>query len=71
MSKFTQLFESRFGDRFALISTEEMGELGLFGPDAVTPLTRSRLGNMVSIPIGADRFRHSFGVKKDKKPAPC
>jgi hypothetical protein len=64
---FRDQFKRRFGDRFALISAEEMNDLKLLGPDPVSPLTMSRIGNLIAIPVGSDSIRHRFGVQKKGK----
>jgi hypothetical protein len=48
---FLDQFHSRFGDRFLLLSTEEAGQLELFGPCPLSPLARARFGDFIGIPF--------------------
>jgi len=52
--QFAHEFRSRFAERFALLSVDEVDELRLFGPEPLTEETRRRLGDYVSISLGAD-----------------
>ena len=52
-SQFADMFQSRFGHRFALISSSDAVELGLLGPsDAVPPAVRKRIGQFLAISRG-------------------
>ena len=42
----------RFGDRFMVIRTEEAEALELFGPGPMTPVARSRIGDLIVISSG-------------------
>ncbi|MBI4282340.1 MAG: alkaline phosphatase family protein [Chloroflexi bacterium] len=50
----TQALKRHLGDHFLLISVDEAEGLALFGPDPISPLTRSRLGDMIAISQGPD-----------------
>ncbi len=50
--RFEEDFRFAFGRRFYLLSTEEVEELGLLGPDPLAPRTRQRLGDYVAISRG-------------------
>ncbi len=52
--QFAHEFRSRFAERFALLTVDEVDELRLFGPDPLTEETRLRLGDFVAISLGAD-----------------
>lgn len=49
-----QSFKGRYGDRFFLISAEEAGRAGLFGPGPLSPETSSRVGDFIAISSGVD-----------------
>lgn len=42
-------FRERYGEAFALISREDAGRLGLYGPSPPSELTRSRIGDLIGI----------------------
>lgn len=48
-SSLRAAFRDRFGDAFALISREEAGLLGLYGPSPPSEVTRSRIGDLIGI----------------------
>ena len=52
--QFTDAFRSRFSERFALLTVDEVDGLRLFGPEPLTDETRHRLGDYVAISLGAD-----------------
>jgi len=50
-SKFLRIFESTLSEKFALISKFTADQLRLFGPDPLSPLTKSRLGDYIGIAL--------------------
>lgn len=50
---FAARFRDLFGEAFLLLTTREVDELRLFGPDPLSPLTAARLGDFVAISRGA------------------
>jgi hypothetical protein len=51
-------FQSKFGDRFHLITVDEADALRLFGPEPLSAETRNRMGDLVSISAGADMLEY-------------
>jgi hypothetical protein len=47
--QFATTFRQAYGDRFALLTNEEVREMGLLGSDELSDLTRSRLGSFMGI----------------------
>lgn len=62
---FTNEFQDRFGDHFALISTQQLEDLRLLGPDPLTPETRRRVGDFTSIALDASVLRYTGGSDGD------
>jgi hypothetical protein len=60
---FAAAFRARYGDRFALLTTEEADELRLFGPVALSEETRRRVGDFVGVALSWDVIFHE--PKKD------
>ncbi len=52
--RFRRDFDARFGRHFVLLTTDEVQQLELFGPGALSDETRRRLGDFVAISLGAD-----------------
>ena len=50
---FAARFRELFGGEFLLLTTREVDELRLFGPEPLSPLTAARLGDFVAISRGA------------------
>ncbi len=50
---FADRFRELFGETFLLLTTHEVDELRLFGPEPLSPLTAARLGDFVAISRGA------------------
>ena len=50
---FAARFRELFGGEFLLLTTQEVDELRLFGPEPLSPLTAARLGDFVAISRGA------------------
>ena len=53
-SEIRRTLEQRLGERFLLITVDEAEDLELFGPEPISDLTRSRLGDMIAISKGQD-----------------
>jgi Type I phosphodiesterase / nucleotide pyrophosphatase len=51
---FASLFRERIGERFALLTVDEVDELRLFGPDRLTPTARARIGDFIGIALSQD-----------------
>ena len=52
-ARFADMFQSRFGHQFALISSPDAVDLGLLGPaDAIRPAVRKRIGQFLAISRG-------------------
>ncbi|MXZ46920.1 MAG: alkaline phosphatase family protein [Chloroflexi bacterium] len=49
---FEERFRTSFGDRFFLLTTDEVEELRLLGPGPLSPDTRQRLGDFMAISRG-------------------
>lgn len=56
---FAQLFRDRFGERWALLSTDEVEALRLFGPDDLASETRRRIGDFTAISKDAAAIRYA------------
>jgi len=56
---FRHEFRARFGDHFALITTQELEELRLLGPDPLSTAVRERVGNLTSIALDNSVMRYS------------
>ena len=50
---FAARFRELFGEAFLLLTTQEVDELRLLGPEPLSPLTAARLGDFVAISRGA------------------
>jgi len=48
---FAEKFRERFGEAFALLSIDEVGQLQLFGPEPLTVTARARIGDYVGIAL--------------------
>lgn len=51
---FAAAFRERFGHAFALLTTDDVNALHLFGPDRLSPTARARLGDFVAIGLEPD-----------------
>ncbi len=74
-TEFEAMFRDRFGDRFALLTTGELGSMQLLGP-ALSETARAMLGDYVAIPGTASvlRFRPASpmrGYHGGMTPAEC
>ena len=63
---FRDAIARRFGDIVFVLSVDEVEALELFGPGPLSPLTRERLGDFVSVTRGADAigFRPATGGRE-------
>ena len=50
---FAARFRELFGEAFLLLTTQEVDELRLLGPEPLSPMTAARLGDFVAISRGA------------------
>ena len=50
--RFEERFRASFGEQFFLLTTDEVEELHLLGPDPLSPDTRQRLGDFMAIARG-------------------
>lgn len=68
--RFRELFKSRYGDDFLLLTLEDVERLELLGPGHLAEHTRSRLGSIIAVSTGAATldYRRALG-EKDKPPA--
>ena len=62
---FTHEFQDRFGDHFALISTQELDDLRLLGPDPLTSEVRRRVGDFTSLALDDSVMRYTGGSDGD------
>jgi hypothetical protein len=53
-AEFAESFRARFGDHFALLTTQEVQDLGLLGPRAASAVGRARLGDFMALSAGHD-----------------
>ncbi len=51
-ARFEERFRASFGERFFLLTTDEVDELRLLGPNPITPTTRQRIGDYMAISRG-------------------
>ena len=63
-ARVREYFRRRYGARFLLITTDEAERKGLFGPGALSPRARSRLGDLMAISYGAHmiEYRMAWGI---------
>lgn len=59
-------FRSRFGDRLVLITTDQLDELRLLGPEPLSEETRRRVGDYAAISLDASVFRYTGGFDEDR-----
>lgn len=62
---FSNEFRDRFGDQFALITTQELDDLRLLGPDPLADETRRRVGDFTSIALDDSVMRYTGGSDGD------
>ncbi len=58
---FADEFRARFGEHLALISTDQLDDLRLLGPEPLTSETRRRLGSWAAISMDDTAFRYAAG----------
>ena len=63
---FTHEFEHRYGEYFALISTQELDDLRLLGPEPLAAETRRRVGDLASIALDDSVMRYTGGSDGDR-----
>ena len=63
--EFEEVFSRRFGDCFYLISVNDAERLRLYGPGALSPLERGRMGSHLAISKGAATLRYLYESSKD------
>lgn len=61
--EFAEAFDARFGEHFSLLTPDEVEEMKLLGPGALSPVMRGRLGTYVGVaPYSAQLYvRHPDG----------
>ncbi len=62
---FTHEFQHRYGDHFALITTQELNDLRLLGPTPLGPTTQRRVGDLASIALDDSVMRYTGGAGGD------
>lgn len=62
---FSNEFRDRFGDQFALITTQELDDLHLLGPDPLVESTRRRIGDFTSLALDDSVMRYTGGSDGD------
>ena len=63
--EFARAFRQRLGDRFVLLTTFETEDLGLFGPDPLSDVSRERLGDFVALSLGRDVIRYRWSDRPE------
>jgi hypothetical protein len=63
---FEDEFHSRFGEHLVLITTDQLDELRLLGPDPLSEETRRRVGDYTAIALDASIFRYTGGFDEDR-----
>ncbi|PZC45759.1 MAG: putative pyrophosphatase or phosphodiesterase [Chloroflexi bacterium] len=53
---FAHDFRARFGERFALLSTQQTDDLHLWGPEPLSQTARDRIGDFIALSDGPDVF---------------
>ena len=62
---FSHEFHDRFGEHFALITTQELEDLRLLGPEPLTAETRRRVGDFTSLALDDSVMRYTGGSDGD------
>jgi hypothetical protein len=62
---FTSEFQARFGEHFALITTDQLEQLRLLGPIPLAAETRARVGDCASVALDASVMRYTGGFDGD------
>ncbi len=63
---FEDEFRSRFGEHLVLLTTDQLDELRLLGPDPLSEETRRRVGDYTAIALDASVFRYTGGFDEDR-----
>lgn len=63
---FARAFRARFGEWFLLLTVAEVEQEGLFGPEPLSPTTRDRIGDFVSIALGREVLRYTGAPGRDR-----
>lgn len=58
-ARFEAAFRAQFGEHFLLLSAATVDDLRLLGPAPITPETRARLGDYLSVARGAAALRYA------------
>ena len=66
--EFEVRFRERFGDDFYLLPTNDVLELGLFGPGPVSPVTRRRIGNYLALSAGGSAIHYNYPTTREHGP---
>ncbi|MCI0813206.1 MAG: alkaline phosphatase family protein [Chloroflexi bacterium] len=69
IQKFRELVSTRYDEDFLVLTTDEAVEMDLFGPGALSPEARSRVGNLMVISTGRAvlDYRTALGLKAEGK----
>lgn len=59
--EFAAAFRARLGSHFVLLSADEVEELALFGPGPLSEETRRRIGDWMSLSLGAEVLAYNDG----------
>ena len=62
---FSHEFQDRFGDHFALITTQQLEDLRLLGPHPLAEETRRRVGDFTSLALDDSVMRYTGGSDGD------
>ncbi len=63
--EFEAQFRERFGEDFYLLPTDDVLELGLLGPEPVSPVTRRRIGNYLALSTGGSAIYYKYHRPED------
>ncbi len=63
---FIAAFAARFGEQFLLLTTAEVEDTRLFGPDALSDEMRARIGDFTSIALGREVLRYTGAPGRDR-----
>ena len=66
-SLFEQKFKSLYAEAFYLITVADAERLGLFGPGAISHLTRNRLGNYMAVASGPGSIYYRYPKHEESK----
>ena len=63
---FATAFAARFGEWFLLLTTADVEETCLLGPDPLSDVTRSRIGDFTSVALGREVLRYAGAPGHDR-----